>query len=312
MLQPLACAWTLAGRAKRRVVRPVRVPVPVICIGNPVAGGAGKTPVAIALARALVGRGIAVHILTRGYGGRQSGPLRVDPSRHGFADVGDEALLLAREAPTWVSRDRVKGARAAVDGGARVILMDDGFQNPSLHKDVSLLVIDGGYGFGNGHVMPAGPLREPLDDGLARADGAILIGADETGIAETLARTLPLHRARFVPEAGGEDLQGRAVVAFAGIGRPEKFFATLKGLGAAIKATRAFADHHSYTPDEIMRLVEEARAADAEPITTEKDAVRLPPEARAMVRVLKVALAWDDPASPDRLLAPVLERKRLM
>ncbi|MFO1189488.1 MAG: tetraacyldisaccharide 4'-kinase [Alphaproteobacteria bacterium] len=308
LLQPLACAWTLAGRARRALARPSRVPVPVICIGNLVAGGAGKTPVTIALARALVERGVAVHILTRGYGGREAGPLCVDPARHGFADVGDEALLLAREAPTWLARDRVAGAKAAVELGAKVILMDDGFQNPSLTKDLSFIVIDGGFGFGNGRVMPAGPLRELLTDGLARANAAILIGKDDTGVATALPASLSLHRARFVPEAGGEAIAGRAVVAFAGIGRPEKFFATVKALGATIKAAHAFPDHHPYTPDEVMRLVEAARAADAVLITTDKDAVRLPPEARAMVHVLKIALAWDDPANPDRLITPILDR----
>jgi len=306
LLAPLACAWTMAGRARRHLVRPAHVPVPVICVGNLVAGGAGKTPVVAALARYLGASGVAAHILTRGYGGWRPGPLRVDPTRQGFAEVGDEALLLAREAPTWIARDRRAGAWAAVAAGARIILMDDGFQNPSLHKDHSILVIDGNYGLGNGRVMPAGPLREPPGDGLARADACILIGADRAGIARALPADLPLHRARLVPAAGGADLGGRRLLAFAGIGRPAKFFATLEGLGARLAVTRAFPDHHPYKADEVMRLVEAARAADAEPITTEKDAVRLPPEARPMVRVLAVELAWDDPASPKRLLAAVI------
>lgn len=309
LLRPLASAWTLAGRLRRRLVQPVRVSVPVICIGNLVAGGAGKTPAVIALAEACAERSLAPHVLTRGYGGRLEGPTRVDPARHRPDDVGDEALLLARVAPSWVAGDRIKGAKAAIAAGARIILMDDGFQNPSLGKDRSYLVIDGGFGFGNGRVMPAGPLREPVEDGLARADGIILIGADTTDVVATLPPSIPIHRARFTPVAGAEAIAGRAFLAFAGIGRPEKFFATLKSLGANLRAARAFPDHHPYTPDEIMRLAEEAQAADAELITTEKDAVRLAPEVRAMVRVLAVALTWDDPANPDALIAPALERK---
>lgn len=305
LLAPLACAWTMAGRARRHLVRPAHVPVPVICVGNLVAGGAGKTPVVAALARYLGASGVAAHILTRGYGGWRPGPLRVDPTRQGFAEVGDEALLLAREAPTWIARDRRAGAWAAVAAGARIILMDDGFQNPSLHKDHSILVIDGNYGLGNGRVMPAGPLREPPGDGLARADACILIGADRAGIARALPADLPLHRARLVPAAGGADLGGRRLLAFAGIGRPAKFFATLRDLGADPAVAQSFPDHHRFREDELLRLEALAAGLGARLVTTDKDAVRLPPSWRARVAVLRVTVAWEDVAAIGRVLARV-------
>jgi tetraacyldisaccharide 4'-kinase len=278
----------------------------VLCVGNLVAGGAGKTPVALSLAAALAERGRAVHLLTRGYGGRLKGPVRVDPERHGWRNVGDEALLLARQAPTWVARDRVAGGLAAIADGADAIVLDDGFQNPSLVHDLALLVIDGGYGLGNGRVMPAGPLREPAGDALARAGAVVLVGDDETGVLATVGSSRVVLRARLVPGTEGEQLAGRRVFAFAGIGRPEKFFRTLADLRAEVVGTAAFPDHHPFEPDEVMRLVEHAHAERARPITTAKDFVRLPPAARAMVDVLTVTLAWKDPVGLDRLLADAL------
>jgi len=306
LLGPAALAFDLAGRARRAVARPFRAPIPVLCAGNLVAGGAGKTPVAIALARRLIERRRKPHILTRGYGGTASGPLQVDPRRHDADEVGDEPLLLARVAPCWVARDRAAGARAAVAAGADSIVMDDGLQNPSLEKDLSLIVIDGGYGFGNGRVMPAGPLREPVEAGLARADAVVLVGDDETGIARRLDGALPILRARLVPEDGAEDIAGREVVAFAGIGRPAKFFRTLAELGCRVVATASFPDHHRYAPDEVMRLIEAAVGRGAVLVTTAKDQVRLPPEARGMARVLEVGIAWESPAEIDALMSKAL------
>jgi tetraacyldisaccharide 4'-kinase len=274
----------------------------VICVGNLVAGGAGKTPVALALARRLLARGRAPHFLTRGYGGRLAGPVRVDPAAHTARAVGDEALLLAAMAPAWVAHDRPAGARAAAAAGAQTIVMDDGHQNPSLGKDLAILVIDGGYGFGNRRVIPAGPLREPIGEGLARADAVVVVGVDECGIAREIGGRVPLLRARIAPTPGQDELADRDVVAFAGIGRPEKFFATLADLRCRIVAAHAYADHHAYAPDEIMRLADEAGAKRATLVTTAKDAVRLPPEARAMVRVLDVEIEWEDEAAVDALL----------
>ena len=304
-LAPLSWAWAAGAQARRLTASPARVGAPVICVGNLTVGGTGKTPTVLALLRRLRERGRTPHALTRGYGGRLAGPVLVEPG-HGFAEVGDEALLLAQAAPTWVSRDRLAGARRAVAAGADVVVMDDGFQNPALAKDLSLLVVDAAYGFGNGRLLPAGPLREPVAQGLARADAAVLI-LPERGEAPTppALSGLPVLRARLRPEPGSEGLAGLRVLAFAGIGRPEKFFETLAGLRAKMVATRAFADHHPYSPEEAMALLEEAQRLDATPITTAKDAARLPPAARATVQVLRVTLEFEAPDALEALLERV-------
>lgn len=302
LLAPLACLYGAAGRLRQMTTVPKRAGVPVVCVGNLVAGGAGKTPVALALAARLAHLIGPVQFLTRGYGGSERGPLRVDALRHDFRQVGDEALLLATVAPTWLARDRVAGARAARDGGAKLLILDDGFQNPSLHKDISVVVIDGAFGFGNGRIMPAGPLREPASDGLARADAIALIGADRTGVAAQAAGRTILH-ARLVPSPqSAARITGQRVFAFAGIGRPEKFFASLRELNCEIVETRSFADHHPYSRDEIETLLAHAARRDALPVTTAKDAVRLPPDLRGQVAVLDVAIAWHDDAALDKWL----------
>ena len=307
LLAPLGMAYDLAGRLRRALVSPVNPGVPVICIGNLVAGGAGKTPIAMAIAARLRERGRGPHLLTRGYGGQEKGPLRVDRFRHDVGDVGDEALLLAKVAPTWVARDRRTAARGAVATGAKTLILDDGFQNPRLAKDLSILVVDGAYGFGNGRVIPAGPLREPPRRGLGRADAVVLMGEDERGLAEPLrsegrGAPRPLLRARLVPEADGPTLEGRRVLAFAGIGRPEKFFETLAGLGAELVDKRRFPDHHRYSSAEIEVLRARARQLEASPVTTEKDIVRLPRAQREGITTLAVKVVWDDTAPLDALL----------
>ena len=310
-LTPLSWLYRLGAQARAALARPAEAGVPVICVGNFTAGGAGKTPTVIALARLLAGDGLHPHVLTRGYGGREAGPLRVDPARHDARAVGDEALLLARAAPTWLSRDRAAGAKAAAAAGASVLLMDDGMQTPNLAKDLCLAVIDGGAGFGNGRVLPAGPLREPLASGLRRAHALVLVGDDRRGALEALGtHDLPVIEADLVPGEEVRMLRARPVVAFAGIGRPEKFFETLEEAGCAVVARHAFADHHRYKPREIAAIANQAKERDAQPVTTEKDHVRLPPDARAMVLTLPVTLAWRDPAAVRALLAPLLARCR--
>ncbi len=294
LLQPLAALNTAAGIMRRALTTPWRAAVPVICIGNLVAGGAGKTPVALSLATRLIKEGRRPHIVTRGYRGRLAGPIAVDPARHDAADVGDEALLLARAAPSWVARDRAAGARRAIEAGADLILLDDGFQNPSIAKDLSLLVVDGGYGFGNRRVIPAGPLREPIERGLRRAGAVIILGADTTDSEAAIARRLPVLHGRFVAR-NADDLKGRKILAFAGIGRPVKFYATLRELGAQIMAQHDFPDHHPYRAEEVNRLIAAAGEADALPITTAKDWVRIPAELRSHVRVLDVEIDWREP-----------------
>ena len=277
------------------------------CIGNLVAGGAGKTPVALALGERLMARGRRVHYLSRGYGGTMAGPLRVDPTVHDALQVGDEPLLLAARAPSWVARHRPAGARAAVAAGAQVIVMDDGFQNPSLIKDLSLVVVDGEYGFGNGRTLPAGPLREPVASGLARAHGVVVMG-EGTAWRDSLAGyPKPILHGAIEPAAGCASLAGRTVLAFAGIADPEKFFSTLEAMGCKLVGGHGFPDHHPYSADEIMTLVEAANAKDAVAVTTEKDHVRLPVEAKPMVEALRVEVAWRDPAAVDRLLDRLLE-----
>ena len=270
----------------RRMARPGAASgVPVICVGNFTAGGAGKTPLAIAVAEMLIARGEAPAFLSRGHGGSHRGsPLRVDPARHEASVTGDEPLLLARVAPTFVCSDRFAGARAAVAAGASVLVMDDGMQNPSLRKDFTLVAVDGGAGVGNGLCMPAGPLRAPLAAQLPRVDALAIIGAGEPG--ERVAASAPgkpVFHARLAPDpAIAARLRGARVVAFAGIGRPEKFFDTLRETGAEVVATRAFADHHPFTPNEIATLKREAAEARARLVTTEKDFTRLPADCDAL------------------------------
>lgn len=305
LLAPLAAIW--AWQTRRRLRTPgARVGVPVICVGNLTAGGAGKTPTVIAIVQRLAARGVAAHVVSRGHGGSLPGPVRVDPARHRPGEVGDEPLLLAAFAPTWIGRDRAAAARAATEAGAAVIVMDDGLQNPSLAKDLSLVVADAGYGFGNGRVMPAGPLREPVAAGLARADLVLAIGTAEERArfraAWPATAALPALDGELAPLATGMDWAGLRALAFAGIGRPEKFFATLRGLGVELAGCRSFADHATFDRRILARLEAEALVLGAQLVTTEKDAVRLPARFRPKVLVLPVRLDLADWSPLDAAL----------
>ncbi|HMB77344.1 MAG TPA: tetraacyldisaccharide 4'-kinase [Kiloniellaceae bacterium] len=304
-LQPLATGYRLLDHWNRGRVKARKVAAPVICVGNLVAGGAGKTPVTLSLMARLQAQGRKPATIIRGYGGRLKGPLAVDPARHDAAAVGDEALLLAAAGRTWLAADRVAGATAALADGADVVVLDDGFQNPGLAKDLSLVTVDGSYGFGNGRLLPAGPLRESVEAGLARAQAMVILGRDRCGLAARYEGRLPLLQASIRP-MGDLALQGRRLVAFAGIGRPEKFFETLRQAGAELVECLGFPDHHPYRPDEITAILARATRASARPITTAKDAVRLPPEARAEIEVLPVEVVWQDDGRLDRLLEGVL------
>jgi tetraacyldisaccharide 4'-kinase len=307
LLAPLGAIY--AAATARRVARSGwRAPVPVLCVGNATAGGAGKTTVALDLGARLQARGVAFAFLTRGYGGRATTALRVDPAMHDAATVGDEALLLAEVGPTYVTADRAAGARAALADGAQALVMDDGLQNPTLHKDCSLLVIDGEAGFGNGRPIPAGPLREPVAAAAARCRAAVLIGPDRAGARAMLPPGLPVLTARLQPGGALAALAGRPVVAFAGIGRPEKFFGMLAAAGVRPAASRPFPDHHRYAPREIVALIAEADRLGAVLATTPKDAARLAPADRARVTVVGVRLAWDDAAAIEALLTDLLAR----
>ena len=302
LLTPVSWAYA-AGAALHRAVRTAQSgPIPVLCVGNLVVGGAGKTPVALSVASRLIARGKVVHFLTRGYGGREAGPLLVDPENHDAAAVGDEPLLLARTAPCWVARDRAAGVRAAAAAGAELIVMDDGFQNPGIRKNVSLVVVDGDTGFGNGRLIPAGHLRETVRSGLRRADAVVLLGSDRAGVTAMIPRETPVLRAVITPIPPPELLNDSMIYAFAGIGRPEKFFATLASLKCRVAGREAFPDHHPYTKREIDALLDRAQAAAAIPVTTEKDHVRLPETAKALVKSLPITVSWQDAAALDRLL----------
>jgi tetraacyldisaccharide 4'-kinase len=279
---------------KARVAAPFDPGLPVICVGNLTAGGSGKTPIAIAIAELLRARGHKPCFLTRGYGGSERGPALASRG-HSAAVMGDEALLLARAAPTIVARDRAAGARLAKDKGATVLVMDDGHQNFSLRKSLSLVVVDAETGFGNGFQIPAGPLREPVRQGLGRADAVVLVG---DGAPDLQGFTGPVLRAHLAADGGA--FAGKPVFAFAGIGRPEKFAASLEETGAQVIGSCFFADHHPYTEDEILEL--KAVAGDAMLVTTEKDFVRLSTKSREGIKVLKVAAVFDDAGAMGRLL----------
>jgi tetraacyldisaccharide 4'-kinase len=287
-----------------------RADAPTICVGNFVAGGAGKTPAALALARMLIGDGRRVAFLSRGYGGAERvEPLMVDASTHTAPIVGDEPLLLARVAPCWVGTDRVRSAKSAVEAGANALVLDDGLQNPALVKDLAFAVVDGETGFGNGLCVPAGPLRAPVSAQLPFVRALIALGGEEAGLSAIAADApgKPLIRASLEPDAlAAAPLIGREVVAFAGIARPEKFYATLRRVGAQIVMTRDFADHHMYTPREIEALIEEAGRRSALLATTEKDLVRLGGRHARAVVTLPVTLRFEEPGIVQRMLRQVL------
>ena len=306
LLTPLAMLY--AGVTERRIAKtqPLRLSIPVICVGNLTAGGTGKSPVAAGLRDMLKARypGTRIATLSRGYGGALKGPLKVDVSTHTASDVGDEPLMLACSGEAWIGAYRAAAGQAMEADGVDLIIMDDGHQNPSLHKDVSLIVVDSEAGFGNGYVIPKGPLREPVAAGLARADAVIVTGPG--GIPEELSGTaLPVIRATIQPTA---PLQKQAYVAFAGIGRPEKFFDTLEACGSKPLDAVPFPDHHTYSDSDVRYLNELAKQYDAQLITTEKDFVRLREDQRSGIVTLPIRAEFGDRSALDRVLAPVADR----
>ncbi len=278
VLSPLSQLYLAGAKLKRRTVQTRKADVPVICIGNITAGGSGKTPAAIAIANILreSGRYKKPFFLSRGYGGKKRpAPVLVDPSIHGAKDVGDEPLLLCAHAPVVVCPNRYKAARFAENAGADILIMDDGMQNETLHKDLTFMVIDGQRGFGNGKVIPAGPLRETLASGLNKADAFILNGKDKTGALYLLPGGKPIFSVEIATQEDASFDTARKYIAFCGIGHPDRFYESLSGLGLNVIAHKSFPDHHAYRQKEIERLAGLARDSDAKLITTEKDYMRL-------------------------------------
>ncbi|MDX2234193.1 MAG: tetraacyldisaccharide 4'-kinase [Hyphomonadaceae bacterium] len=308
LLRPVSWVYAAVARGKVARARPEAV-LPAVCVGNATAGGAGKTPIVRAVRARLSARGVDAHTLSRGYGGALKGPLRVDGGKHTAADVGDEPLLHARDGAAWIGADRVAAARAAKAAGAQALVLDDGFQNMGLAYALSLLVFDARLGAGNGRVHPAGPLREPLGDALSRADGVIVM-RDAAGDGEIQARlrhALGAFRGPVIPAwiAPSAPLPDKPLFAFAGIGQPDKFFATLEAAGARLAGRLAFPDHHPYSERDMTNLAIDAAASGARLITTEKDFVRIGTRWKPQVSVLPVGVHFADEAALDALLSRI-------
>jgi tetraacyldisaccharide 4'-kinase len=314
LLAPLGAVYGLVT-GQRMQGEGLDAGIPVICVGNYHVGGAGKTPAVLALTKLLRDLGETPVVLSRGYGGRLRGPVMVDPARHQAEDVGDEPLMLARTVPVVVARDRIDGVALAKSQAATVILMDDGFQNPAIAKDASLIVIDGDRGLGNGRVFPAGPLRAPLRPQLDRTDALVVIGdgpAAAPVAAAVAARAKPVLSAQLRPdEATVRSLSGKRVLAFAGIGDPDRFFRTLRGCGIEVVRERAFPDHHPFSEDEVAELIAEAKRDGLTPVTTEKDLVRLRKvEGTKAIVPFPVTLEFGDAASFGKFVAGRLFQAR--
>lgn len=304
-LAPLSALYTLGYHTHQAMKTPQKVNARVICIGNLNAGGTGKTPTALALMDLLRREKLALRpcFLLRGYGGGDPGPFWVDPGRHNAWNSGDEALILAKAAPTVVSVNRVEGALLAIREGTDVVIMDDGLQNPGIQKDIKIVVINGDMGFGNGRMMPAGPLRQPLQEGLAAADAFILIGEDRRNVAALLPSGKPLFRARLEPKAGQLPPREKPYLAFAGLGYPEKFFDFLENvISYNIVDTVRYADHYPYTERDVRGLQEKAQRLNAALLTTEKDYLRMPKLPGMEVFTVPITLRWEDEQALQQFL----------
>ncbi len=295
VLRPLSWVYQQASIWRESRVTPEKVKVPVICVGNLVMGGAGKTPTVVAIVKILQEMGENPHVLSRGYGGYFRDAELVSRERHSYLQVGDEPLLLAQFAPTWIGVNRVKTAKLAIEHGATVLVMDDGLQNPSIEKDLNFVVIDSMQGLGNKKVFPAGPLREPIQKGLNRAQAIVLIG-DHNPLPKAEKN---IFRAKLEVSTA---LEPQKVIGFAGIGFPQKFKKTLLELNMDVCDFIGFADHHPYTVTEIQRLRRKAKNKHALLATTAKDFLRIPPRVRSHIQVIDIELKLSDSAKIKELL----------
>lgn len=300
LLAPLGWIYGTLTQLRLKYHKALKVKIPVICVGNITAGGTGKTPVAIALAKMLETEMFHPFFVSRGYGGKLQNVV-VNHKKHTAHEVGDEPLLLAQQAPVVVNANRHQGAELAIQEGADIIIMDDGFQNPILAKDLSFLVFDGNYGIGNGKIIPAGPLRETFANGIKRADALIILGKDKHNLAER--SNLPVFFGHT--EAIQTTISHPRILAFAGIGHPQKFYHTLSIHGFDVVKTVDFPDHHFYSKDELENLVATAQKLDAEIYTTGKDFVKIPASMRKYINVLEIAVVWDE---PEKLTAFIKEK----
>lgn len=317
-LYPISAVYGAVARQRMERAKREKIDCPVLCVGNLTVGGAGKTPVAIALAGAATRTGLKPGILSRGHGGGFSEPHLVDPHHDSAKHVGDEPLLLAEHAPVAVTPNRAAGARLLTGAGCDFLIMDDGFQSARIHMDFALLVIDARRGIGNGHVIPGGPMRAPLLDQVRLADAVLKMG--EGSAADTVIRGAaragkPVFEALAKPRRPA-DFAGKRLLAFAGIGNPDKFYASLAEAGGMVKITRSFADHHFYSDDELVDLAASARSAELEIVTTAKDAARLrhgSAAARALLErthVLEIDAVFEPETVPERLIEETLRNWR--
>jgi len=292
ILFPVSYIWRFGHYAQQKILNTKETEIPVICVGNLTVGGSGKTPVVITLCRFLSGIGKSTSILTRGFGGKEKGPIFVSTNLHQSLDVGDEPLMMAHSLDVCVSRNRPLGANHILDKKKYdCIVMDDGLQNPTLKKDLNIAVFDGKFGIGNGFLLPAGPMRQKLEVGIQNIDLVIFNGKDETGLGQKIPPHIPIFTGELQPdEEIVEKMKNRRVYGFAGIGNPSRFFKTLNDIGADLVGEAHFADHHPYTDADLTQLYEEAMQSGAELVTTQKDWMRLPTDWRDRVLTVPVRI----------------------
>ena len=305
-LYPFSLLFRLGTKLRALVIKEKVSELPIICIGNIVVGGAGKTPVSLKIGKMLIKAGYRPHFVSKGYAGIEKNNALVE-KWHSPKSVGDESILLSEIAPTWVGTDRNKSFSLAKDAGADCIIMDDGFQNPTIKKDFSIIVIDGKQGFGNNNVLPAGPLRESIRRGLKRANAVIIVGKDNNKINKLIPSEIPCFEAKFDVSKNNEIFKGKNITAFAGIAYPRKFFDTLEDQGAKVLKKITFADHHIYNENDLLKLVEIANTNKSILVTTKKDFIRIPENYRTIVHKLEGEIIINDVEVLKELLESLLE-----